>query len=124
MVSFTCFLWRLSSENRETLDHVSGGVFMKYTIDQAWELLNDMRMNKEAWSEDLSNKGGTKVEYDCIQDFIDAGKLDKLSETLHMDSDIILQHIKRYCHHEETYEAKLRAGLFGRRRSASQDLSC
>ena len=69
---------------------------MKYTIDQAWELLNDMRMNKEAWSEDLGNKGGTEVEYDCIQDFIDAGKLDKLSETLHMDSDIILQLIKRY----------------------------
>ena len=69
---------------------------MKYTIDQAWELLNDMRMNKEAWSEDLGNKGGIEVEYDCIQDFIDAGKLDKLSETLHMDSDIILQLIKRY----------------------------
>ena len=39
------FYGGLSSENRETLDHVSGGVFMKYTIDQAWELLNDMRMN-------------------------------------------------------------------------------
>ena len=60
------------------------------------KLLNDMRMNKEAWSEDLGNKGGTEVEHDCIQDFIDAGKLDKLSETLHIDSDIILQLVKRY----------------------------
>ena len=67
------FYGGLSSENRETVDHVSGGVFMKYTIDQAWELLNDIRMNKEAWLEDLGNKGGTEVEYDCIQDLIDAG---------------------------------------------------
>ena len=69
---------------------------MKYTIDQAWELLNDMRINKEAWSEDLGCKEGTEVEYNCIQEFIDVGKLDKLSQTLHMDSDIILQLIKRY----------------------------
>ena len=55
-----------------------------------------MRINKEAWSEDLGSKGGTGVEYDCIQYFIDAGKLDKLSETLHMDSDIILKLIKWY----------------------------
>jgi hypothetical protein len=40
------FYGGLSSENIETLDQVSRGVFMKYTIDQAWELLNDMRMNK------------------------------------------------------------------------------
>ena len=46
---------------------------MKYTIDQAWELLNDMRINKESWSDDSGSKGGTEVEYDCIQDFIDAG---------------------------------------------------
>ena len=40
------FYGRLSSENRQTGDHVSGGVFMKYTIDQAWELLRDIRINK------------------------------------------------------------------------------
>jgi hypothetical protein len=40
------FYGGLSSENIETLDQVSRGVFMKYTIDQAWELFNDMRMNK------------------------------------------------------------------------------
>ena len=40
---------------------------MKYTIDQAWELLNDMRMNKEAWSEDLGSKGGTELEYDVFK---------------------------------------------------------
>ena len=40
------FYGGLCSENREVLDLVSGGVFMKYTTDVAWELLNDMLMNK------------------------------------------------------------------------------
>ena len=35
---------------------------MKFTVDEAWELLNDMRTNKETWSLNLGNKGGTDIE--------------------------------------------------------------
>ena len=63
------FYGGLSNENREELDLASGGVFMKTTIDNDWELLEAKLRNEESWVKNLENKGKVETKYDCIRKF-------------------------------------------------------
>ena len=52
------FYGGLSEANRTKLDLASGGVFMDYSISKAWQLLEKIHRNREAWSFDMGSDGG------------------------------------------------------------------
>ena len=68
----------------------SRGSFLDFTITEAWKLLDTMRQTREAWSSDLGDKWGIKIEHDCIKAFVATGEVYELAEKHHIDTDIIL----------------------------------
>ena len=90
------FYGGLNEANRTELDLASGGVFMDYSIKKAWQLLDKIRSNREAWSFDLGSDGGVEIEYDCIRAFQKTGLVDDLAKDMHLDTDIVLQVLKTF----------------------------
>jgi hypothetical protein len=90
------FYRELSDENREEVDMASGGAFSDFTMTQAWELLDTMHSNTESWITDVEGNGGVELDYECIQTFLKTGKQENLVANFHLDSDVILQIVKKY----------------------------
>ena len=69
---------------------------MDYSIKKAWRLLDKICSNREAWSFDLGSDGGVEIEYDCIRAFQKTGLVDDLAKDMHLDTDIVLQVLKKF----------------------------
>lgn len=64
------FYGGLSEANKNEIGTASRGSFLDFTITEAWKLLDTMRHSREAWSSDLGDEGGIKIEHDCIKSFV------------------------------------------------------
>ena len=64
--------------------------FLDFTITEVWKLLDTMRQIREAWSSNLGDEGGIKIEHDCIKAFVATWQVDELDEKYHVDTNIVL----------------------------------
>lgn len=74
---------------------------MKFTITEAWKLLDKIRDNRETWSFGIGDEGGLKVEHDYIKTFQEVGQVDELTKRFYLDSDIILYIVQYVTDHIE-----------------------
>ena len=72
---------------------------MDYSINKAWQLLDKIRRNREAWSFDMGSDGGIEIEHDCIHAFQKTGRVDDLAKEMHLDTDIVLHVRKSFTEH-------------------------
>jgi hypothetical protein len=90
------FYGGLSEANRNELDLASNGAFMKLSPYKPWNLL-----------EIIYNKGtfgcmefiGKDDHIDCIQQFLNNGRVEYLVESSNLDDDMIVQIVKTYAEH-------------------------
>ena len=65
----------LYAQNRDELDTMCKGAFTKFSINKAWDLLETIYKNKEAFNSMELNKEEIPIEYDCIRKFLHSGKV-------------------------------------------------
>lgn len=90
------FYGGLNDESKSEIDLASGGAFTENEVSRAWELLDNIRVNHEAWGINEGGGGGVEIDYDCIKTYLKIGRVDKLSEDFYLDPDIVLQVVQRY----------------------------
>ena len=84
------FYGGLNEANKIEIYMASRGSFLDFTITEACKLLDTIRQTREAWSSDLGDKRGIKIEHDCIKAFVATGEVDELAEKHHIDTYIVL----------------------------------
>jgi hypothetical protein len=65
---------------------VSQGNFMELPpLDQAWELQDEIHRRSESWSVETDSEGTTELDHNCINTFLETGRLEDLVRKSQLD---------------------------------------
>ena len=81
-------------------------MFLKYELEQAWELLDGKLANKESWESNLGNKGKTKTDYECVRKFWDTGESEALTNHFNMGYIDMMQVLEQFTKHLQVPKSK------------------
>ena len=84
----------LSERNIDELDIASNRAFQTLHISTAWKLLDTIHRERETFLE--YHEEDNPVDYECIERFLNTGRVENLSDNFHLGTNMILQISKTY----------------------------
>lgn len=87
------FYGGLSDNCKKDANLTASRAFMNVTIKEAWDMMDRINSNYEAWE---LNEGN---DYECVESFIKSESFENFSKEYFIDSDVIVNIIKTYYGH-------------------------
>jgi hypothetical protein len=93
------FYVRLPQQHRNFLDNSSEGSFTNRTQKEAWDLLDTISKNTDAWDLDKGNEPCLEYEYSCVENFSTTILFKELSNRFGLDPHVLVEVTKSFANH-------------------------
>ena len=100
------FYSRLSRNDQSMLDTSCTGSFMKKTIEFRWDLLERIKHNSEDLELDEGKESGIKLEFDCVESFMNTDAFHKFSTKSGLHSEIVASFCESFGTHVDLPKEK------------------